>query len=344
MKILFLLRIDASSKNGGDLIQAKKYKEVIHHQINGAMVHFSFEISQQELLQTKWTYVVCFNLVRLQEYAYLLKKISYKKAILVPIIFPQFNFTCKNNLKSIYRSFYQRQYATVFKICVNPEKYLNLFDGFVFLSARENESFVNKFGHRVKENATFTICHNGIDYKQTGFTSYLKANKERDIDFVVVGRIETQKNSLAALEFRNTYFKHKSIVFIGAKNPYHKKYAQKFIELVSLEDAKYVGAIKHHEVIGYLQRAKIILNLSLLEVSPLVDLEALSQGCKVVTTSHSFTHLVNSNNILVVNPDNLTNFVPQIQAMLDCDFDVNDKQFENWETTLIPLINILKND
>lgn len=337
-----LLRADAGSKNGGDLIQAKKYKEIIVKQVLGANVYFNFEISNLEMFEIDWQIIICFNIVRLQEYSYWLKKLKYHKVFLVPIVFPQFEFSAINSVKSFIKILFNGQYADVFKLSLLPKRFLKVFDGFVFLSEREQRFFLGKYLNCLRSDSVSIICPNGVDFIADQ-SSVLPTLKDRDIDFIVVGRIEKLKNSIDTLIFRNTYFKDKSIVFVGAKNPYHKNYTSLFDKLIAESDAEYLGSIERQSVADLFARSKVLLNLSLLEVSPLVDLEALSQGCKVVTTSFSFTHLVKCDDILIVNPNEAWMLASQIRSMVESEFGNGFNQVHSWEENIIPLINIIKN-
>jgi len=215
---------------------------------------------------------------------------------------------------------------------------LNRFDGFVFLSDSEELAFNTKYGSFIKNQTTSLICHNGVDTEDNSSGDFTN----RGIDFIVVGRIEELKNSVEVLKFRNQYFSDKSIVFIGANNPYHKEYSKKFEQLVLKSKALHIKSLPHDKVLSYLKQARVLLNFSLLECSPLVDLEALSQGCKVITTSHSYTHLKSSSDVLVLEPDHVSLFIPQIKEMVNTSNLNKSYQYKNWKTSLEPLLEVIR--
>ncbi len=338
MKILLLIRLDAPEKNGGDLIQAKKYKEVIESSIPDVEVYMNYDLPLDDLTRIHWDFIFAFNIARIQEYSFLIDKLGYNQIFLVPILSPQFKFSIFNSFKSILRLLYKHDLSSTLNVSFAPAKYLKLFDGFVFLSKKEESAFNEKYRHLIKGESLSLICPNGVDFEKGLMDNYLT----REIDFIVVGRVEKLKNSIGALQFRNKFFNDKTIVFIGAQNPYHKIYSKHFVNLINQSDAIYLNSISHKEVLSYMKNSKILLNLSLLECSPLVDLEALSHGCKVITTQYSYTHLVNSSDVLILDPLNVEKSLSKISEMLVVDRRSTIKQYNKWEITLIPLVMMLK--
>lgn len=99
---------------------------------------------------------------------------------------------------------------------------------------------------------------------------------------LVVGRIEPRKRSLelalAADEARVP------VVFIGPLNGADTRYARSFVALASRSAyVEYRGALDHADVLSALSSARVLLNASWVEVQSLVDLEAVAQGCSVVS-------------------------------------------------------------
>ena len=85
-----------------------------------------------------------------------------------------------------------------------------------------------------------------------------------------------------------------------------------------------------------MQRTKVLVNLSLIEVSPLVDIEALNHGCKVITTINSYSHLVPDKNTFIVDPTNkpeIRETLKQFDSYLaeNLDYDKGDQQDIDFE-------------
>lgn len=111
---------------------------------------------------------------------------------------------------------------------------------------------------------------------------------ERDIDVLVVGRIEERKNQLGVIEaLRSSGLR---VVFIGALNRNNKAYTARFIEAVAANPAfDYPGVVDHSLVADFYYRSKVHLSASWFEVTPLVDIEAYKAGCAIVATARGFS-------------------------------------------------------
>lgn len=330
-KILFIVRIDALNKNGGDLVQAKKYKEMILRNIN-AEVLFAHEISEVELKTIHWDIVQIFNISRIYEHNYILEKIQYDILYLSPIVQPNYKFSRKDYIKSFIRGLLVRKFIRY----INNQKIQNIFikvNVCTYLSNLEQQYFEKTF---FKANFSI-IIYNGVDRKVKRIID------EKDIDFLIVGRIEKSKNSLFVAEFLSRYFSSQKVLFIGGKNKYHYNYVNKFLTFMDKKDKiSFKGIVPYSEVQNVMQRSKILINLSLIEVSPLVDLEALSNSMKVLTTESSFSHLKENECIQMVNPVDELIIKEKLNFLLNTTCDKSQDYVNIWDDNLAEYIHTIK--
>jgi glycosyltransferase involved in cell wall biosynthesis len=112
-----------------------------------------------------------------------------------------------------------------------------------------------------------------------------------EMPVLAVGRIEARKNvhRVAKLAERA----RRPILFLGRANPNEQEYVRQFENLVSASQyARWVPGVARPELSGYYQIASFLLNASYVEVSPMVDIEALHWGCPVATTQFALHHSV----------------------------------------------------
>lgn len=335
--ILFILRIDAKYKNGGDLLQAKQYKKVLEKKllIQNIKIEFAHEFSIVELKKTLWNLVVLFNVSRLDEHFYFLEKINYDKIAVVPIVQPKYFFSLKEYFKSLFRGLLHLKYIPYNSL----DKKLKLLSTSVlniFLSNDECDYYQKQFIYTLNN----VIVKNGIDIKH----DITYNTEQRKIDFLIVGRIEKSKNTLNTLSILNRYFPQYNACFVGSYNKYHLGYFNKFKKLCKQnKNISYLGAVSQNEVFDIMTKSKVLLNLSLKEVSPLVDIEALSLGMKVLSTKASFTHIEESNCFIRVNPMNESEIIEKLNKIIneDCNTELL-QDIMTWEKTIEPLEIALK--
>lgn len=336
--ILFILRIDAKFKNGGDLLQAKQYKKVLEKKLlnQNIKIAFAHELDLTQLKETHWNLVILFNISRLDEHFYFLEKIDYDRIAFVPIVQPNYFFSLKEYSKSLLRGLLHLKYIPYNSL----DKKLKLLSTCmlnIFLSNDECEYYQKQFVKTVNN----VIVKNGIDIKH----NIIYNKEERKIDFLIVGRVEKSKNTLNTLLLLNKYFPHLNTCFVGSYNKYHLFYFNKFKKSCKQnKNINYLGAISQNEVYEIMSMSKLLLNLSLKEVSPLVDIEALSLGMKVLSTKASFTHLEESNCFMRVNPLNEDEIVEKINQIIkkSCNNESSD-DIITWDTSVEPLVIALKN-
>jgi hypothetical protein len=329
--ILFIVRIDALDKNGGDLIQAKKYKEVILKNIE-ANVSFAHELSNIELQSIEWDIVQMFNISRMYEHNYILERIQYKSLYISPIVQPNYQITKKDYVKSFIRSMLVGKFIKYISNSEINNIYKRVNVG-TYLSKSEQKYFETIF---FKPKYSI-IIYNGIDKKEENPII------NKDIDFLIVGRIEKSKNSYFVAQFLSKYFHDKDVLFIGGKNKYHYFYVNKFLALIEKnKKINFTGIMSYSEVQNTMRKSKILINLSLIEVSPLVDLEALSNGMKVLTTSSSFSHLKENECVQITDPTDESMIKEKLNFLIQATCDNSTKHVNLWEDNLYDYIKTIK--
>lgn len=106
---------------------------------------------------------------------------------------------------------------------------------------------------------------------------------------LVVGRIEARKNVRRVAELAEQA--RRPALFLGRPNPNEPEYVRQFGSFVTTSHyVRWVPGVPRPELSGYYQIASFLLNPSYVEVSPMVDIEALSFGCPVATTRYALHH------------------------------------------------------
>lgn len=337
MNILFVLRIDAHCKPGGDLVQAKAYKDVLQNDLD-CHISFAHELSRAQLLSVEWDVVQLFNISRLYEHLLIMDKVKYHRILLTPIMQPGFVFNKYVFLKSFIR-------CLLFVEILKPlgKDYIKLFlrkiSGFVFLSIAERDAFFNTYPYL--SSYSYAIYNNAIS---NGFTDVNK----RLFDYIIVGRIEPKKGVLRAITSIQQVQTQATICCVGALNWYHPIYCLIFLTYVLRGGVLFLGKRSPEFISALMQQSSVLMNMSELEVSPLVDLEALACGCKVMSTIYSYTHLNEADNYIIVDVKNKSCILSALQKL---DFTKVTTQAkilpETWERNsknYIKLISLFRNN
>ncbi len=334
MNVLFIVRNDAGVKSGGDLIQSQYYKKVLEDEIDGLSVQYAHELSPKQLSSNNWDIIHAFNVERLLDYSkYITTNISAYK-ILSPILHPGYKPNVTNKIKTYIRAVLSKQPLP--KLTHSISNTLEIFDFFTFLSTSEQEYFQNTF-HRMKIESMVVI--NAVDQRLITDREF----RDKDNELLIVGRIESRKNIISTINIVNKHFSYATLKIIGSKNKYQKAYFKQFQKLLrESPNVEYLGVRTHEEVLEIMRKTKVLLTLSNAEVSPLVDLEALACGCKVLTTTQSWTHLSSSKNVLFADPKNEIQVVNAVNMLLNNGFDYSVKEIVGWEEALAGLVGKYK--
>jgi glycosyltransferase involved in cell wall biosynthesis len=106
---------------------------------------------------------------------------------------------------------------------------------------------------------------------------------------LVVGRIEPRKGSLRISRLAEQARRH--VVFVG--RPLHSDgaFARAFHAAVQRSQySRWVAGVPRSMLAAFYRHSSFLLNASFVEVSPMVDVEALALGCPVATTRYAVHH------------------------------------------------------
>lgn len=307
-KIAFLMRYDYEKISGGDVLQVNSYipyleAEGYHcslvNDLNSKNIHL-FDIFILVNVDRPIETVNYFNKIK--------KHALDKKLYLIPIHHPveAVSLFEKQAREMVYRiicrffpDFYSREKVKNFVRAVKNPKFLSLAikdmtlnyraalksifesaDGVIFISNGERLSVENDFMCTPKK---YCIAYNAVEND----LNIGREEEARDIDVIIVGRIEPRKNQLIVAKTLSKM--GVKAVFIGPVNN-NQDYSDAFISVVERSNnIEYLGAMEHSDVLRYFKKSKVLLNASFFEVNPLVDLEAALLNCGVVTTKYSYT-------------------------------------------------------
>jgi hypothetical protein len=106
---------------------------------------------------------------------------------------------------------------------------------------------------------------------------------------ILVGRVETRKNFLRVAYLADRL--SRPMLIIGRPNPNEPSYSSELKTMVAKSRfVKWIPGVPREQMADYYANARFLLNASYAEVSPLVDIEALSFGCPLATTHYALHH------------------------------------------------------
>ena len=106
---------------------------------------------------------------------------------------------------------------------------------------------------------------------------------------IVVGRIEPRKNSLRICRLAEVARRH--VVFVGRPHPGERSFVAAFRRATRASRySRWIPGVSRSEMAQFYGHGSFLLNASFVEVSPLVDIEALAFGCPIVTTKYALHH------------------------------------------------------
>ena len=165
----------------------------------------------------------------------------------------------------------------------NREKIANTLLGaelVVYMAEGERRGIEATFGVSLAHNGR--LVPNSVDVDGT-----IVVTAERDIDVLVVGRIEERKNQLHIAEaLRLTPWR---VVFVGAAAQRSKGYWSAFQRTVEgSANLTYSEHLPARELAKLYGRAKVMVSASHFEVVSLAELEAVGYGCQLVSTTSGY--------------------------------------------------------
>jgi len=106
---------------------------------------------------------------------------------------------------------------------------------------------------------------------------------------LVVGRIEPRKNSATICRLADAL--GRPLVFVGRPHPSETRFVEAFAQAIRRSTyVHWIPGVPRSQVPQFYRHASFLLNAGLVEVSPLVDIEALAYGCPVATTRYALHH------------------------------------------------------
>ncbi|MDR2122238.1 MAG: glycosyltransferase family 4 protein [Flavobacteriaceae bacterium] len=333
MKIAFLTRVDAFSKYGGDTYQLEMYCKYLEEMKHESKICFDLDVPVD---------FDCYILVNLDRplelivyYEKLCQMNLIKKTLFLTIhhdykIIEFFEKTIRTGILymplKIFNGYLKREKFKNIVRCIKYKKlrfytFKQLFMSYseiirkilidiplILIADKEKEIIERDFGIIIKKY--FTV-YNGVDIKPV----IQKDWSRRDIDILVVGRIEPRKNvlALAKLLDNSPY----QVRFVGAINMNVPNYCRKFKKIImKSNNMKYLGKKSPSEMINVYCRSKICISASWFEVASLVDLESYAYGCNVIASTNGHTDCYLGGRINYIDPQNMNNILLMIPNLL----------------------------
>jgi glycosyltransferase involved in cell wall biosynthesis len=106
---------------------------------------------------------------------------------------------------------------------------------------------------------------------------------------LVVGRIEPRKGNLRIARLAERARRH--VVFVGLPLNGDAAFARAFhVAVQRSQYSRWIAGVPRSMLAAFYRHSSFLLNVSFVEVSPLVDVEALALGCPVSTTMYAMHH------------------------------------------------------
>lgn len=316
-EILFCLRRDATEKPGGDSGKVYKYKSYLEQM--GFAVSVITDPLELSCRGVKPDIVHVFNMQTPYENYRYLKWASDNN---IPLCFSPIHHEKKYMVKYFGNSLLGKFLSyDVYLMLSSFGKELIKFRTLQNLLSYSNGPL--KINKKLVEYASlvFPLSRSELDHIKYDIPARLAGSKVkvlpnaltfknaevpckafRDIDIMVVGRIEPRKNILKIAEaLKGTEYK---VVFAGKENSNHKKYCSDFRGIIEASpNLQYLGELNQDQLCHHYKRSKINLSNSWFEVVSQVDLEATSLGCKPIVSAASALFDYFSSEPLRLEPD-----------------------------------------
>lgn len=166
---------------------------------------------------------------------------------------------------------------------------LNNADRVALLTQREGTQLRHDLACAFRADQTLVLPNwvDGVGEANTVRPSLFDELPEAPV--LVVGRIEPRKNSLRICRLAEAAQRH--VVFVGRPHPSERTFAEAFRHAVQrAQYCRWLPGVRRPEMAQFYGHSSFLLNASLVEVSPLVDIEALAYGCPIATTRYALHH------------------------------------------------------
>ncbi|MFZ2890857.1 glycosyltransferase [Sulfuricurvum sp.] len=295
-KILFVQRLDAVNKHGGDHSLLLYYKGLLEKRLG-----FNCEVYTNQSILDSYDCLFFFNIDRPMYYYDLIEICINKKTPYVIYTLHHPEEGILNYLKN--GTFGIRKFISFLSNYdpVRYEKYLSVLKSLKNLTLKSNYD-IRKVQEKIILNAKFVFTSSKLEALEiekdicTGNfvtlphyyeTKECFLEKEKNL-IVCAGRIESRKNQIVVLKIAKLN-PDKKFVFVGNYNDTDKKYVNLFKKIASnINNVEVVSGLNKNEYYQYLCRADIFISLSYFEVVSLVELDAFAAGCKMIIGKYSY--------------------------------------------------------
>ncbi|MBG9785020.1 glycosyltransferase [Shouchella lehensis] len=323
MEVIFLMRIDAFNKTGGDTQQIKNYvKELNKLGVNATIsTDLSIDLSNYDIVNLvnidrpieTWEFykkakrlekkIVLISIHHSYEQINHFEKTQRSGVLRLINVFAR-DFWKREKVKNLIRSINHPELFTaslkmLFSNVKEKQKEIIRESDLVITLAEKEAIEINRDFDLTISTTDYLIVKNGVNLpsKQVNF-------KKKKYDVLVVGRIEPRKNQLNIIKaLAGSDIK---VLFVGKENGNSKSYVNEFKKQIKCnENMSYLGAVEYEKMKEVYMASKVHLSASWFEVTPLVDIEALYFGCNIVTTENSFSEEYLGEFAEFVNPSNI---------------------------------------
>jgi len=330
--ICFVARDNLFSKRGGDTVLCELYANMALE--NGYSV--SYWVSNEEHVEADLYHA--FNLDRpLEIYPRLLKiKSKGKKYILTSLHHPN-AWVEKYRSKAIGSSFISRLFYaspvgnTILRAETTKEYIRQILSGHpeisairtpwekrvtwlithascICLQSKLEKNYIEEdFGISIHDDSILVLPNPAMN--QTNKSEM----DEIQYDILFVGRIEARKNILSLIKAVTAT--NKSLLVIGKPNPNESKYVREASMMIrDNPNIHWIEGVNREVLQMYYKKAKVFINPSYVEVSPIVDIEALANGCPIITTDYALHHEFLPSNTPVCDPYSIDSIIECISS------------------------------
>lgn len=158
---------------------------------------------------------------------------------------------------------------------------------------------LTSLAHITNSSQQIKIIYNGIDTQE--FTPSARASRVEMVDILFVGRLIERKGLIYLLEAVNNLIKNGRQVrlTVAGDGPLLEAYKIYVDENSLLDRVKFLGVVKHQDLVQIYQNADIFVLPSLNEALGNVTQEALASGLPIITTDTGAAELMSDNGFII---------------------------------------------